>query len=103
AGSGDAPAVPPDPRPGQRPRLMGRFGHMSTLEYRVLGPIEVRRDGEELPIDGAKQRTVLAALLLAGNHYLTDSTLSRYLWGEHPPATMNAQIYTYVSRLRKIL
>ncbi|GAA3452194.1 AfsR/SARP family transcriptional regulator [Dactylosporangium matsuzakiense] len=76
---------------------------MSTLEYRILGPIEVRRDGEELPIDGAKQRTVLAALLLAGNHYLTDSTLSRYLWGEHPPATMNAQIYTYVSRLRKIL
>jgi DNA-binding SARP family transcriptional activator len=46
---------------------------------------------------------VLAALLLAHGRMLSDSQLSYLLWGEHPPSTVNAQIYTYVSRLRKSL
>jgi DNA-binding transcriptional activator of the SARP family len=54
-------------------------------------------------LDGSKQRTVLAALLLARGRMLSDSQLSYLLWGEHPPNTVNAQIYTYVSRLRKSL
>ncbi|GHJ48868.1 hypothetical protein Cs7R123_62100 [Catellatospora sp. TT07R-123] len=34
---------------------------------------------------------------------VSDSHLCRLLWHEDPPATFNAQIYTYVSRLRKYL
>lgn len=48
-------------------------------------------------------RTVLAALLLARGRLLSDDHLSYLLWGENPPSTPNAQIYTYVSRLRKCL
>ncbi|MCX4783673.1 AfsR/SARP family transcriptional regulator [Streptomyces sp. NBC_01264] len=48
-------------------------------------------------------RTLLAALLLARGRVVPDSRLSWLLWGMCPPVTMSAQIYTYVSRLRKLL
>lgn len=73
------------------------------LEFRVLGPVEVFYDGQEVPLDGSKPRTVLTALLLADNGAVSDAQMSDSLWGDHPPATFNAQIYTYVSRLRKTL
>ncbi|MEU3527968.1 BTAD domain-containing putative transcriptional regulator [Streptomyces sp. NPDC038707] len=47
--------------------------------------------------------TVLAALLLARGRVVSDARLSSLLWGWDPPATANAQIYTYISRLRKHL
>ncbi|HEY0637823.1 MAG TPA: AfsR/SARP family transcriptional regulator, partial [Pseudonocardiaceae bacterium] len=74
-----------------------------AVDFRLLGPVEAWRDGVEVPLDGAKQRTVLAALLLADGHMVSDDRLCELLWGEEPPATFVAQIYTYVSRLRKNL
>jgi DNA-binding SARP family transcriptional activator len=73
------------------------------VEYRILGQVEVRHEGRPVPLHGAKPRTVLSALLLAGDQVVYDSQLGDHLWGRKAPATMNAQIYTYVSRLRKLL
>jgi DNA-binding SARP family transcriptional activator len=73
------------------------------MEYRILGLVEVWRGGEEKRLDGTKMRTVLAALLVAGDRVVLDAQLSKHLWGQCSPTTMNAQIYTYVSKLRKIL
>jgi DNA-binding SARP family transcriptional activator len=75
----------------------------NETEYRILGPVEVRNGGIEVPLDGAKQRTVLAALLISKGRFISDTDLSTLLWGSNPPATLNAQIYNYVSRLRKNL
>ena len=75
----------------------------SGLEFRILGPVEVVRGGQPVRIGGAKPLTVLVALLLARGRVLPDSTLSALLWGENPPTTRSAQIYTYVSRIRKQL
>jgi len=73
-------------------------------EYRILGPVGLRCDtGDDIVPDGAKLRTVLAALLLAGPRAVSVDQLTEYLWGEAPPATHPAQIHTYVSRLRKSL
>jgi DNA-binding SARP family transcriptional activator len=47
--------------------------------------------------------TVLAALLLSEGNLISDERLSALLWGWDPPATAAAQIYTYISRLRKCL
>ncbi|MFE2286467.1 BTAD domain-containing putative transcriptional regulator [Streptomyces sp. NPDC059443] len=69
----------------------------------MLGPVEARRDGQPVGLSGAKMRTLLAALLLARGRVVPDSRLSWLLWGMCPPVTMSAQIYTYVSRLRKLL
>ncbi|WP_167517344.1 AfsR/SARP family transcriptional regulator [Micromonospora orduensis] len=73
------------------------------MEFRVLGPVSAWRDGGEVPLDGAKQRTVLAVLLLARGRIVSDTRLCQLLWDEHPPATFAAQLYNYVSRLRKYL
>jgi DNA-binding SARP family transcriptional activator len=73
------------------------------MEFRVLGPVEVRDRGRRVPISGTKLHTVLAALLLARGEVVSDDRLSRLLWGWAPPVTVSAQLYTYVSRLRKIL
>ncbi|MFJ5680524.1 BTAD domain-containing putative transcriptional regulator [Streptomyces sp. NPDC093097] len=73
------------------------------MEFRILGPVEARRGGTGLTLAGPKVRTVLAALLLAHGRVVSDDRLSYLLWGWNPPSTMSAQLYTYVSRLRKIL
>ncbi|MFD7256561.1 BTAD domain-containing putative transcriptional regulator [Streptomyces sp. NPDC059874] len=70
------------------------------MEFGILGPLRVCTDGREVPIQGRKQRTLLAALLLAREGVLSDERLIALLWGQRPPATVNAQLYTYVSRLR---
>ncbi|MEV4016583.1 BTAD domain-containing putative transcriptional regulator [Nonomuraea angiospora] len=48
-------------------------------------------------------RTLLATLLLARSRIVSDSRIAAMLWGEHPPATSEAQIQIYVSRLRQKL
>jgi DNA-binding SARP family transcriptional activator len=37
------------------------------VEFRLLGPLEVCRDGEQLVLGGPMQRAVLAILLLHAN------------------------------------
>jgi predicted ATPase/DNA-binding SARP family transcriptional activator len=73
------------------------------MQYRVLGPLEVR-DGEgSLPLAGAKQRALLALLLLHANRVLSRDRLIDELWGDEPPATAVTSLQVYVSRLRKLL
>src|SRR5215208_1456564 len=73
------------------------------MDYRVLGPLEVRDGDESLPLAGAKQRALLALLLLHANRVLGRDRLIDELWGEHPPATAVQSLQVYVSRLRKLL
>ncbi|WP_282797840.1 BTAD domain-containing putative transcriptional regulator [Streptomyces sp. CC224B] len=74
-----------------------------SLEFRLLGPVRVSHGGCAVPLSGSKIHTVLAALLLARGRAVSDSRLSAVLWGHTPPSTLNSQIYTYISRLRKRL
>ncbi|WP_121748263.1 AfsR/SARP family transcriptional regulator, partial [Streptomyces sp. E2N166] len=73
------------------------------MDFQLLGPVEARQGERRVSMSGAKVHTVLAALLLARGRIITDERLSALLWGWEPPATMSAQIYTYISRLRKLL
>ncbi|HEX6518965.1 MAG TPA: AfsR/SARP family transcriptional regulator [Streptosporangiaceae bacterium] len=73
------------------------------MKIYILGPVGATRGGHEIVLGGSKPRTVLAALMLARGRLVPDSQLSELLWGWHPPTTESAQIYTYVSRLRKRL
>ncbi|MFE3165027.1 hypothetical protein [Streptomyces sp. NPDC059224] len=73
------------------------------MEFRLLGPVEAREGARRIPLSGSKVHTVPAVLLLARSRVVSDERLSGLLWERHPPTTMNAQIYTYVSRLRKHL
>jgi YVTN family beta-propeller protein len=73
------------------------------MEYRVLGPLEVRDGEQSLPLAGAKQRALLALLLVNANRVLSRDRLIDELWGERPPETAVTSLQVYVSRLRKLL
>lgn len=73
------------------------------IRFQLLGPIEVTRNGQRLALGGSKIQTVLATLLLSRNRVVSDSTFSEMLWRGELPSTSNAQIQTYVSRLRSQL
>ncbi|WP_406394299.1 BTAD domain-containing putative transcriptional regulator [Streptomyces sp. NBC_00887] len=73
------------------------------MDFRVLGPVEAHKDGTRVALSGSKVHTVLATLLLARGRVVSDTRLNTLLWGWEPPATSGAQIYTYMSRLRKLL
>ena len=76
---------------------------MGALEFRLLGPLEVRDGDRSLPLGGRKQRTVLAILLLHANEVVSSDTLIDGLWGEHAPKTAGTALQVYVSNLRKLL
>ncbi|MEU1917996.1 AfsR/SARP family transcriptional regulator [Streptomyces massasporeus] len=77
---------------------------MSTrYEFRVLGPLEVLRDGRPVRIDAAKVRLLLAALLAEANQVVTVETLVNRLWGENPPGRARNTLQNYVLRLRRAL
>ena len=73
------------------------------MEYRVLGPLEALGSEGPLPLGGAKQRALLALLLLNANRVVSRERLIDELWGEEPPETAVTSVQVYVSRLRKLL
>jgi DNA-binding SARP family transcriptional activator len=73
------------------------------MEFRLLGPLEVCAHQRSLALGGAKQRSLLAVLLLHANQVVSAERLIDELWGDEPPATASKSIQVYVSRLRKEL
>src|SRR3954453_10152783 len=73
------------------------------MEFRILGPLEVRADGRALPLGGAKPRAVLAVLALHANQPVSAERLAVALWGEDVPSSAVKTIQVYVARLRKAL
>lgn len=73
------------------------------MEFRILGPLEVRREGQSLVLGGPKQRALLAILLLHANEVVSSDRLIDLLWGENPPGSAAKVLQVYVSQLRKIL
>ncbi len=73
------------------------------MDFRILGPLEVRDDGATLPLGGGKQRALLALLLLHPNEAVSTDRLIDELWGEQPPPTAGKILQNHVSQLRRVL
>src|SRR2546430_1123570 len=73
------------------------------LEYRILGPLEVRRGTDVVPVAGGNQRKVLLALALEPNRSVSHEHLIDALWGERPPARAKNALQVHVSGLRDVL
>ena len=71
------------------------------MEFRILGPLEVLENGHAVDVGAAKQRALLAVLLLNANRVVSKDSLIQALWGERPPATAQKALQVYVSQLRK--
>jgi DNA-binding SARP family transcriptional activator len=74
-----------------------------VLDFRILGPLEVRDDAAVVPVGGEKQRAVLAILLLERGRVVPTDRLIDTLWGENPPRTAATSLQNFVSQLRKQL
>ena len=72
------------------------------MEFRILGPLEVRAGSERLDLGGARQQIVLAALLLAVGKVVTVDRLLEAVYGEDLPSTARSQAQMSVSSLRRL-
>ncbi|MGD9702437.1 MAG: BTAD domain-containing putative transcriptional regulator [Acidimicrobiia bacterium] len=73
------------------------------LEYRVLGPLEVRAGGALASLGGRKQRGVLAVLIAAAGRPVSVDALLLATYGDDASPGAKATLHTYVSNLRKVL
>jgi YVTN family beta-propeller protein len=73
------------------------------LEFRILGPLEVVEGTRPVALGGAKQRALLAVLILHRREVVSTDRLIDELWAERPPATAAKTLQVYVSHLRKAL
>src|SRR5919204_1923600 len=73
------------------------------MEFRILGPLEVLDEGRDVTPGRAKQRALLAALVLHANEPVASDLLVGGLWGGRPPQTAQTALHGHVSALRKLL
>ncbi|MEH3154411.1 MAG: BTAD domain-containing putative transcriptional regulator [Gordonia paraffinivorans] len=73
------------------------------MEYRVLGPLAVIRDGIRCELGSPKQRAVLAMLLLERGRAVSTDRLCEAIWGDDQPGNAMSSLHAYISNLRRIL
>jgi DNA-binding SARP family transcriptional activator len=73
------------------------------LDFRILGPLEVRRDGEPVEVTGRRQKALLVLLLLEANRVVSNDRLVDALWGEEPPPAAGAALRNAIVQLRRVL
>lgn len=76
---------------------------MTAPEFLVMGPLEVRGQGLEIRIGGARERAILTALVLHANRVVSVERLIEAVWVEGAPRSARGQIAICVYRLRKAL
>ncbi|MEV4163530.1 AfsR/SARP family transcriptional regulator [Nonomuraea dietziae] len=73
------------------------------MEFRILGPLGIAKNGIELRVPAGKPRLLLAVLLCHPNEPVSTDRLVDVLWGEEPPKSAGDNLRVYVSQLRKLL
>src|SRR5262245_36132382 len=74
------------------------------MEFAILGPLRVGGSDGAIELKAAKQRSLLAILLLSHrDDGVPMPRLIDVLWGDDPPATATKALQVYVSQLRRAL
>jgi DNA-binding SARP family transcriptional activator/tetratricopeptide (TPR) repeat protein len=73
------------------------------MEFRVLGPTELWSAGQQAELGAARERSVLAILLLTPRTIVPAEALIDRLWGTRPPPKARESLSVYVARLRASL
>ncbi|WP_165556155.1 BTAD domain-containing putative transcriptional regulator [Kribbella pittospori] len=76
---------------------------MGVIRFELLGPLRARRDGDTLDLGAAKQRAVLATLLLSANRPVSAARIVEVVWQGEPPANGTNVVQKYVAGLRRVL
>ncbi|MBP1816816.1 FHA domain-containing protein [Mycobacterium sp. OAE908] len=75
----------------------------SALQFGVLGPLQMSVGGSDISLGAAKQRAVLAVLVINRNRAVAIDSLLDAAWRGNPPPDARASLHTYVSNLRRLL
>jgi DNA-binding SARP family transcriptional activator len=73
------------------------------LRFAILGPTELHIGGEPVPLGAAKQRGLLALLLLYAGKPVAVDRLTDHLWPGAAAVDRRQTLYSMVSRLRSVL
>jgi DNA-binding SARP family transcriptional activator len=73
------------------------------MDFRILGPLEVWDERGQLELRGARQRALLALLLLNRNRAVSSDRLIEELWPEAPPRNAANALQAAVSRVRRAI
>ena len=74
-----------------------------SVRFDLLGPLRAFRGQRELDLGPAKQRAVLAILLLAANRPVPTGRIIEAVWGDEPPENGTNVVQKYVAGLRRVL
>lgn len=77
--------------------------HPVELRVQLIGPVRAWRGDTEVDLGSARQRAVFAVLATHTGRVVTKSELVDAVWGEHAPTQAWNSLYTYISRLRRVL
>ena len=73
------------------------------MEFRLLGPFDVWRDGAPVALGGRRQRAVLALLVMHAGEVVSTDRIVEEIWAGDPPPSAVRTLHSYVSRLRSVL
>ncbi|MEU0248342.1 BTAD domain-containing putative transcriptional regulator [Streptomyces sp. NPDC006235] len=73
------------------------------VEVHLLNAVRAWADGQEVSLGHARQRHVLAALLIDLNRPVSMDQLVDRVWGERAPRRVTTTLHSYVSRLRPVV
>ena len=77
--------------------------YRSGVDLLVLGPVEVRNQGEPVSIGGPKQRSILALLVAEAGHPVSVDRIIDDVYGEDAPEGARRSVQTLVSMIRREL
>jgi DNA-binding SARP family transcriptional activator len=89
--------------PGLLPRGRTQAEREATMEFRILGPLEVASEQTLLDLGAPRVRLLLALLLVRGGEVVSADRLIEDLWDGDPPETGRHTMQGCVYRLRQTL
>jgi DNA-binding SARP family transcriptional activator len=76
---------------------------VTSLRFRILGPLRVRHGEGWSAVRAAQQRVVMAVLLIEAGRVVGSDRLIHELWADEPPRAALVTVQGYVRRLRRLL
>ena len=75
----------------------------APVEFRLFGGVDADRDGHAVDLGHARQRCVLAVLLVDANTPVAVEELIDRVWAGEPPIRARESLQSYLTRLRRAL
>ena len=101
-GSGVATGLPQPSGTVALSRLASRRGGR-MIQFHALGGLTITEHGEEIAIGGARQRRLLAMLLIHRNAVVSVDRLADAVFAGEPTPAASTTLRSYIARIRKVV